>query len=135
LPTPGRRDRTADLVAALDDPAAPDASWLLLLEFQTQHDPEKPDVALEELANLRVNARWGPGRDRKYNVIAGFVYLTGACPERTLDMRTPNGQGLRNEALVWDVAGDNALTTVEAVASGAMSWGMLFWMPLIGRRR
>lgn len=38
LPLPGGTDRTADVIAALHDPAAPYSPWLLVLEFQTQVD-------------------------------------------------------------------------------------------------
>lgn len=53
LPLPGGPDRTANLVACLDDPAAPEWPWLLVLEFQGRHDPDKLDVTLEEAAVLR----------------------------------------------------------------------------------
>lgn len=54
IPFPGGPDRTADLVAALDDSA--DSPVLLIQEFQSQHDPDKLDVTLEEAAILR--SRW-----------------------------------------------------------------------------
>src|SRR5262249_48017721 len=59
LPLPGGPDRTADLVAALDDPAAPDKPWLMVIEFQAQVDPDKLDATLEEVAILRNRARHG----------------------------------------------------------------------------
>src|SRR5688572_4272030 len=66
LPLPGGPDRTADLVAALDDPATADRPALLVLEFQAQVDPDKLDVTLEEAGILRGHARHGEDRKGKY---------------------------------------------------------------------
>jgi hypothetical protein len=44
FPLPGGPERTAAPVAALDDPAATDRPWLLVLEFQARVDPDKLDV-------------------------------------------------------------------------------------------
>lgn len=131
LPKPGGRDRTADLVAAMDDPAAPAAPWLVVLEFQAQPDEDKLDVTLEEVANLRGHVRHGAERAGKYKVIAGLIYLTGQCPESVTDMTTPNGKGTRHEALVWNLASDDAAQALDRVTSGELSWGMLFWVPLM----
>ena len=131
VPLPGGPDRTADLVAALDDPASPDGSWLLVLEFQAQVDPDKLDVALEEVAILRSRVRFGDDRQGKYKVAAGLVYLRDRCPDETLDMRFPDGSGTRHAPRIWNVAEDNAATTLEAIAAGSLSWGMLFWVPLM----
>src|SRR5689334_403556 len=76
-PRPGERDRTADRVAALADESAPDRPWLLVLEFQAQHDPDKLDVTLAEAARLRMEVRHGPERRGKYNVCTALVYLRG----------------------------------------------------------
>jgi hypothetical protein len=131
LPLPGGPDRIADLVAALDDPAAPDRPALLVLEFQAQHDPDKLDVTLEEAAILRGHARHGDDRKGKYRVLTALVYLRGSCPEGVLDMTLPGGFGTRHAPLLWDVAGDDARVLLDAVAGGAASWGMLFWVPLM----
>jgi hypothetical protein len=131
LPLPGGADRTADLVMALDDPAAPDRPWLLVLEFQAQVDPDKLDVTLEEVALLRSRARHGEDRQGRYRVLSSLVYLQGRCPQRLLEMTLPDGSGTRHVALVWNVAEDNAAERLEAVAKGTASWGMLFWVPLM----
>src|SRR5262245_65863730 len=62
VPQPGRTDRTADLVAILADADAPERPWLIVLEFQTRHDPDKLDVTLEEVARLRLHGRHGQDR-------------------------------------------------------------------------
>jgi hypothetical protein len=129
IPLPGGSERIADLVAALDDPAA--APALLVFEFQAQHDPDKLDVTLEEAGVLRSRARHGADRQGKYRVLTALVYLQGHCPEAVLDMTLPGGFGTRHAPLVWNVAEDSAPATLEAVAKGALSWGMLFWVALM----
>jgi hypothetical protein len=131
VPLPGGSDRTADLVAAVDDPTSPKTPWLFVLEFQAQLDPDKLDVALEEVAILRSRVRFGEDRKGKYKVAAGLVYLRDRCPVDILDMRFPDGSGVRHAPRIWNVADDNAQMTLEAVASGTLSWGMLFWVPLM----
>lgn len=131
LPQPGGTDRTADLVAVLDDAAAADNLWLLVLQFQTQHDPDKLDVTLEEIARLRLHGRHGQDRRGKYRVLTGLIYLQGRCPESSLDMTLPEGFGTRHTALVWNVEEDRAESALSSVAAGQTSWGMLFWVPLM----
>jgi hypothetical protein len=131
IPLPGGQDGTADLVAALDDLEAADKPWLLVLELQARADPDKLDVTLEEVAVLRSRARHGEARAGKYKVMAVLVYLQGRCPESVVDMTLPDGSGTRHAPLIWNVAEDDARQTLEAVAAGELSWGMLFWVPLM----
>jgi hypothetical protein len=129
LPLPGGPDRTADLVAALQDPAGTPS--LVVCEFQSQHDPDKLDVTLEEAGILRGHARHGSDRQGKCRVLTALVYLQGRCPDAVLDMTLPGGFGTRHAPLVWNVGEDNAPAALEAVATGALSWGMLFWVALM----
>jgi hypothetical protein len=131
LAQPGRTERTADLVAWLEEPAAPDSPWLLLLEFQAQHDPEKLDVTLEMAARLRVHARHGQDRRARFRVMTGLIYLQGRCPETLLDMTLPEGFGTRHQPLIWNIEEEEAEATLTAVVAGQVSWGMLFWVPLM----
>jgi hypothetical protein len=131
IPLPGGPDRIADLVAALDNPVALDMPWLLVLEFQAQIDPDKLDVTLEEVAVLRARVRHGSEREGRYKVAVGFVYMLDRCVDDSLDMRLPDGSGIRYTPRIWNIADDNAAATLEAVASGSLSWGMLFWVPLM----
>jgi hypothetical protein len=131
IPLPRGSDRTADLVAAFDNSATPDAPWLMVLEFQAQVDPDKLDVTLEEVAILRSRVRHGPERQGKYRVVAGLVYMRDRSPDDSLDMRLPDGSGTRHAPRIWTVAEDKAAATLETVASGSLSWGMLFWVPLM----
>lgn len=130
LPLPGGVDRTADLVAALDDPAG-GAPTLLVLEFQSEHDPDKLDVTLEETAVLRSRVRHGEDRKGKYRVLTGLVYLRGRCPDSVLDMTTPGGFGTRHAPLIWNVAEDNAAAILEAQRDGGNPPGLLWWVPLM----
>lgn len=130
IPLPGGPDRTADLVAALDDPKV-GSPWLLIFEFQAQHDPNKLDVLLEETAVLRGHVRHGDDRKGKFRVSTALIYLQGRCPDDILDMTLPGGYGIRHAPLVWNVAQDDAATVLEIVASGGASWGLLFWVPLM----
>lgn len=131
LPLPGGQDRTADLVAAMDDPVSPYVPWLVVLEFQAQPDEAKLDVTLQEVAALRVSARHGADRLGRYYAVAGLVYLVGKCPATLLDMTLPSGAGTRHKVLEWNVADDDAAATVERVAAGELSWAMLHWVPLM----
>jgi hypothetical protein len=90
------------------------------------------DVTLEEAGILRGHARHGTDRKGKYKVLTALVYLTGRCPDDVLDMTLPGGFGTRHAPLVWNVSDDNATATLDAVAGGSLSWGMLFWVPLMG---
>ena len=117
-------------MAALDDPTG-GIPWLLILEFQSSHDSEKLDVLLEEAAILRCRVRHGESRKEKCKVVTAFVYLKGVCPDRVLDMTVPGGFGIRHAPLIWNVREDQASTSIEEVASGRISWGMLFWTTLM----
>jgi hypothetical protein len=130
-PSPGGLDRTADRVFVLMDEDAPQQPWLLVAEFQARHDESKLDTTLVEVAQLRARARHGPDGKGKYKVLAGLVYLVGACPERVLDMTLTSGAGTRHAALVWDVAADAASTALDELEAGATTWGILFWVPLM----
>jgi hypothetical protein len=131
LPRPGGTERTADLVAVVEDATAAEHLWLLVLEFQARHDPDKLDVTLEEVARLRLHGRHGPDRQSRYRVLTGLVYLQGRCPESTLDMTLAEGFGTWHRALVWNVEEDNADAVLAAVESGEATWGLLFWVPLM----
>ena len=66
LPFPGHPDRRADLIAALDDPGAPAAPWLLVFEFQAQPDPDKLDATLELAVYLRAHVFHGEDQHGRY---------------------------------------------------------------------
>jgi hypothetical protein len=130
-PRPGGLDRTADRVFLLADENKPTEQWLLVGEFQAQHDENKLDDTLVEVAQIRVRARHGPERKGKYNVLAGLIYLVGESPQSVLDMTLTTGAGTRHAVLVWNVAGDSASAALDELENGAITWGILFWVPLM----
>ncbi|MFO0824625.1 MAG: hypothetical protein U0792_16155 [Gemmataceae bacterium] len=119
------------MVAALDDPKSADAPWLFVLEFQAQHDRDKLEVTLEEVAILRSRVRHGADRQGRYKVAAGLIYLRDRSREDNLDMRFPDGSGTCHVPRIWNVGIDDGATDVEGVAAGSLSWGLLFWIPLM----
>jgi len=127
LPMPGGGDRTADRVAALDDPSN-DVRWLAVFEFQSRPDADKLDATLEVAAVLRSRVQHGDG---KYRVVPALVHLTGKLDIDVLDMTLPGGYGIRHAPLVWNVADDDGAGVLEQIASGEESWGMLYWVPLM----
>jgi len=130
-PRPGKPDLTADLVAALVNESQPDQPWLLVFEFQAQHDPDKLDVTLAEAARFRIVVRHGEDGRGKYNVCPALVYLCGRCLPDVLDMTLPDGHGIRNAPLVWNLEADSAAAALASVAAGQATWGLLFWIPLM----
>ena len=46
-------------------------------------------------------------------------------------MTVSGGFGTRHAPLIWNVEEDQAAEILEAVAGGRVSWGFLFWVPLM----
>jgi hypothetical protein len=80
VPRPGGRNRTADLVAVLTDAAHPEQSWGLILEFQSEHDPDKLDVTLggDETTITRWKELAGAVPDRRSRADLGEIALVFA---------------------------------------------------------
>lgn len=131
VPLPGGPDRTGDLAVVLAGPAEVAEPALLLIEFQSRHDPNKLDATFLAAAQYRHYARHGPDRRGKFNVQTALVYLTDRCPDRQLRMQLAGGSGSVHTCLVWDVAADSAAATLEDVAEKRATWGMLFWVALM----
>lgn len=130
-PIPGHPERTADYAAVLTGAGHSEEPVLLVFEFQSRHDPDKLDTTFLEAGLYRNYARHGPERKGKFNVQAALIYLKGACPERTLNMGLGGGSGSRHTCLVWNVAADSATTTLDDLSAGHITWGNLFWLPLL----
>jgi hypothetical protein len=128
---PGDPERSADHVLVASEEGKPEAPWLLVFEFQSEHEEDKLDDVLLEVAQLRVRKRHGPLADRKYRVLPVLVYLKGTCPQRELDMRTPSGRGVLHGPLIWEVALDRAADALGDVAQRRAEWGLLFWVALM----
>jgi hypothetical protein len=65
-------------------------------------------------------------------VLTALLDLQGHCPDAVLDMTRPGGFGTQHAPLVWNIEEDSAPAVLEAVAKGEVSWGMLFWVALMG---
>lgn len=128
VPLPGGAEREADLVAELEGGGG---RLLVVLEFQSGHELEKLDTTLLEVATIRKYARHSDGNAEKYRVLAALVYLRGECPESVLDMSLPFRGGTRHQALVWELCRDDAYTALDRLEAGRLSWGTLFWVPLM----
>jgi hypothetical protein len=87
--------------------------------------PEKVDDLMAEAAQFR--------REHKVMVLPVLIYLVGECPpaEAVVDMTTPTGFGMRHAPLLWPIAQDDAAATLDALAAGEATWGVLFWLPLM----
>jgi hypothetical protein len=130
-PRPGQTDRTADRVAELSADDATDRPWLLIFEFQSQHDEDKLDATLAEVGQMRLEARHGADRRGKYRVLVALIYLRGKCPDTVLDMTQAGGGGTKHVPLLWEVANDSAGKALDALEAGTATWGILFWVPLM----
>ena len=77
LPFPGEPDRTCDTVAELLDAAYIGRLWALIVEFQSEPDPEILERLLEYMIRLRREVRHGSDRRERYVTAAVLLNLTG----------------------------------------------------------
>ena len=101
VPLPRGPDRIADLVALMDDPSSPEEPWLLVHEFQSQHDPRKLGTMLIEAAVFREHARDPLNDERAVSRAAGADLSAGlVSPTRH---RHADVQQLRDRTLSGDL--------------------------------
>ncbi len=124
-PLPGSPERTADLLAVLDDPQVPEVPWLLGIELQSRPDEQKLRVTLESTGIF--TARFHPG---SYRVTSAIVHLTGQPTTSMIDARLGKF-GTFHRPIPWDVSADAARTALDRVARDQLSWAILFWVPLM----
>lgn len=114
------------MVAALV--AAAGSEWLLVTEYQAQANPSKLLTLREEAVRLyRTAITTGPPP----RVLTALVYLTGTCPACVIAWTLPTQVGTRHEALVWNVAHDEATAALATVRVAPTQWGLLYWVPLM----
>ncbi len=136
-PLPGQRDRTVDSVLALDNLDGPGNPFLIILEFQAQHDEDKLRTTLVSVAHMHADVRHGPDHKGRYWVFAGLIYLRGNAKMTALDMALTDASGARlagtsHQTLVWNVEEDDAGQALDEVAADfERCWGLLFWAPLM----
>ncbi len=133
IPYPGDPDRRCDTVAELIPPDQGEPPWALILESQTEPDSDLPDRALEYLARLRRELRYGPhGRDR-YSIGVAVLNLTGVAQTDRIEMVLPGGDGVEFcwRFLVVTMADKDAAETLRMIRDGQASLCLLPWIPLM----
>ena len=133
LPFPGERDRTCDTVAEMLDAAHLGRLWALIVEFQSEPDPEILDRLLEYLVRLRREFRYGSDRRIQYWTAACLLNLTGPTQTDELDMVLPctNEVRLRFRPHVRTLRDDDAAATLHAIEAGTFGRSILPWIPLM----
>jgi hypothetical protein len=134
IPFPGEPDRRCDTVAELHPEDGLGPPWAVIVEFQTEPDPDMADRLLEYTGRLRREIRHGPhGRDR-YHVAGLLVNLTGVGPERDLDMVLPGPAkwGTWSRVGGHDLVSLDAATTLTRIAADEVTAALLPWIPLFG---
>src|SRR5262245_41324164 len=116
-PLPGGPDRDADLVAIADDTADSTKPWLLIFEFQSQHDPNKLKVLYLEAMIFLCHAKDTDREGGELLPVPVFLYLKGECPEKVVSIRTPSGRGFTGEPVIWEIARDSSEEALAKVES------------------
>jgi hypothetical protein len=130
LPFPGEADRTCDTVARFESAQEPQHPAALVVEFQSQPDPDMLDRLFEYLARLRRELRHGPQRQGKYPVVAALLNLTGPAQPDALDMRLA-GAELHLQVVLKTLREEDAGRTVQEIVAGRLARGILPWVPLM----
>jgi hypothetical protein len=132
--TPGDKERRADLVAEFVSRSGTQAPWACLVEAQGQQQTDLLLRALEYLARLGQELRHGPhGRDR-YLMMALILNLAEYVEEDTLNWTPPvsgKAKGLNWHLWVWNLLGESASATLDAIESGAAHRCILVWVSLM----
>lgn len=131
VPLPGGPDRQADLVAVADQSETEKPAWLLVFEFQAQHDPDKPRVLQLEALVFFCHARDTDRGGTDLLPLPVLVYLVGRCPQRTVSVRTPTGCGFTGDPAIWEITNDLAAEALAKIESGEYPWGAMFWVSLM----
>jgi hypothetical protein len=133
LPFPGEPDRTCDTVAELLDPARLDRLWALIVEFQSEPDPEILDRLLEYMVRLWREVRHGPDHRMQYLTAACLLNLTGPAQTDELDMALPCADEvrLRFRPRVRTLRDDDAAATLRDIDMGNFGRCILPWIPLM----
>jgi hypothetical protein len=131
VPWPGQPDRTCDTVASVEDRAASDFPWAVLLEVQVVPDPEMFGRVLQYLGGLWVDVRPSPHRGDRFAVGAVVINLTGKG-------RTGRALRLGQTAVLttlgvveWDLEELDAGKVMTEVEAGRAPRLLLAWLPLM----
>ena len=133
-PMPGLANQTADTVAELHALREVGPPWLLLLEFQTEPDPDMFGRLLGQLGKFW-REQWPdelPGS--RYQLVAAVVNLTGtkeSAPSSRAYEFPLGGLGLKLTAEERHLATESAAATLEAIARGETAKSLLSFVPLM----
>jgi hypothetical protein len=128
VPLPGGPDRDADLVAVADEDKGK-LAWLLIFEFQSEHDPAKPKVLQLEALVFLVYARDTDRGGARFQPVPVFVYLQGECPERTVSVLTPSACGFTGTPGIWEIDKDDAAETLPRSSRASSRGGPCSGLP------
>jgi hypothetical protein len=133
LPFPGEPDRICDTVAELLDVAQPDRLWALVIEIQSEPDPEILDRLLEYMIRLRREVRHGPERRVQYGTAGALLNLTGPPQPDVRDMALPCGAEvrLRFRPAVRTMRDEDAAATLRGIDAATIGRCILPWIPLM----
>jgi hypothetical protein len=133
-PMPGMANQTADTVGELFALHNVEPPWLLLLEFQTETDPEMFGRLLEQLGKFWREHRPDALPGSRYQLVAAVVNLTGtleslpASRQFTFPIRK-RGLGLAVEER--HLATESAADTLDAIARAETAKSILSFIPLM----
>ena len=133
LPFPGEPDRTCDTVAELLEAAHLGRLWALIVEFQSEPDPEILERLLEYMIRLRREVRHGPDRRGRYETAAVLLNLTGPPQTDVLDMvlACTAEVRLRFRPMVRTLRDEDAAGTLREIEAGTVGRCVLPWIPLM----
>jgi hypothetical protein len=133
-PMPGMTNQTADTVGELFALHRIEPPWLMLLEFQTEPDPEMFGRLLEQLGKAWREHRPDTLPGSRYQLVAAVVNLTGtmesipASREFTFPI---DNVGLRLAVKERHLATESADATLDAIARGEAAKSILAFIPLM----
>ena len=133
-PMPGLPNQTADTVGELFELHEARPPWLMLLEFQTEPDPEMFGRLLGQLGKFWREHRPDALPGSRYQLVAAVVNLTGT-PESLPASRVfafPIGDlGLGLAVQERHLATESADGTLDAIARGETAGSILAFIPLM----
>ena len=133
-PMPGLPNQTADTVAELFALHKIQPPWLLLLEFQTEPDPEMFGRLLEQLGKSWREHRPDDLPGSRYQLVAAVVNLTGTAESLPASRQFTfplDDMGLSLVVKERYLATESAAATLDAIARGDTAMSILAFIPLM----
>ena len=133
-PKPRQANQTADTLAGLVSLHRVESPWLLLVEFQTEPDPDMFGRLLSQLGKFWIEHRPDGLPGSRYQLAAAVVNLTGTTesqPSSRSFVFPLRGREVRLDVEERHLATENAGDTLDAIARGAVSKSILAFVPLM----